>query len=70
MDWVGPVDNRPSTRKLNHFVIFFYKCHVTRNILHMTCDMLHMTCDKGHVTPGGGCTFSPDFSSLTLTVWE
>ena len=35
LDGVGPVDNRPSTDKLQHFYIyiFFYMSHVTRDTL-------------------------------------
>ena len=29
-----------------------------------------MTCDPWHVKHGGGWTFSPNFSSPALTVWE
>ena len=70
VDGVGPVDNRPSTDKLHHFV----KKIVTCDMWHVTRDMWHVTCDKWHVTRdmfffgGGGWTFSQNFSSLALTV--
>ena len=35
LDGVGPVDNRPSTNKLHHFV---RKLHVTHDMRHMTRD--------------------------------
>ena len=35
LDGVGPVDNRPSTDKLSHFVQFFFKSDMN----HMKCDM-------------------------------
>ena len=47
LDRVGPVDNRPSTDKLYHYV-WRKKSdmwHMTRDMWHMTCDMWHMTCD-------------------------
>ena len=37
LDGVSPLDNRPSTDKLHHFV--------THDMSHMTCDMWHMTHD-------------------------
>ena len=41
---------------------------------HVTCDMWHVTCDTWHVTHDmwhmTGSTFSQNFSSLALTVWE
>ena len=52
-DGVGPVDNRPSTNKLNHFVpknVPCYLWHVTHDMLHMTCDMLHVACNMWHMT--------------------
>ena len=45
LDGVGPIDNRPSTDKLHHFVKKKEKKKMTCNIWHMTCDMWHMTCD-------------------------
>ena len=42
LDGVGPVDNRPSTNKLQHFV--------KKKMWHVTCDMWHVTCDTWHVT--------------------
>ena len=53
LDGVGPVDNRPSTDKLHHFVQkrkekWHATCdmwHVTRDMWHVTCDTWHMKCD-------------------------
>ena len=63
LDGVGPVDNRPSTDKLHHFVQkrrrkkrekkWHFTCdmwHVTCDMWHVTCDMWHVTCDMWHVT--------------------
>ena len=44
LDGVGPVDNRPSTDELHHFV-GKTKLHVTHDMWHMTCDMWHVTHD-------------------------
>ena len=33
-------------------------------------DTQHMTCDTWHVTHGGGWTFSQNFCSSALTVWD
>ena len=38
LDGVGPVDNRPSTDKLHHFV-------QKKEEKKVTCDMRHVTCD-------------------------
>ena len=45
LDGVGPVDNRPSTDKLHHFVQINYMWHVTHDTWHLTRDMGHVTCD-------------------------
>ena len=60
LDGVGPIDNRPSTDKLHHFVqkkrrkrkrrkkMWHVTCdawHVTRDMWHVTRDMWHVTCD-------------------------
>ena len=37
LDGVGPVDNRPSTNKLQHFVL--KKEKEKSDMLHLTCDM-------------------------------
>ena len=75
LDGVGPVDNRPSTDKLHHFV----KKNKTKKhgMWHMTCDtwhvardMWHVTRDMWHMTHLGGWTFSQNFSSLALTVCD
>ena len=54
LDGVGPVDNRPSTDKLHHFVRKKRKkkkmWHGTCDTWHVTCDMWHMTHDMWHVT--------------------
>ena len=62
LDGVGPVDYRPSTDQLHHFVTG-YRWHVTHDILHMSRDTWHMT-------HGVGWTFSQNFSSLALLVWD
>ena len=48
IDRVGPVDNRPSTDNLHHFVR--KKEDKNCDIWHMTCDIWHITCDTWHVT--------------------
>ena len=48
LDRVGPVNNRPSTNKLYHFVKKNKNkktWHVTRDMSHVTRDTWHMTCD-------------------------
>ena len=59
LDGVGPVDNRPCTDKLHHFVKEKKKkkkkrrkkiWHVTRDTWHVTCDTWHVTRDKWHMT--------------------
>ena len=57
LDGVGPVDNRPSTNKLHHFVPKKkfkikknYTWDVTRDTWHVTCDMWHVTRDTWHRT--------------------
>ena len=47
LEGVGPVDNRPSTNKLHHFV--------ERKNNKQKCDMWHVTCDTWHMT----CDLSP-----------
>ena len=46
LDRVGPVDNRPSTDKLHHFV----KKTKQKINKKLTCDTWHVTCDMWHVT--------------------
>ena len=41
LDGLGPVDNRPSTNKLHHFV----KKKKKKKMWHVTCDMWHVTRD-------------------------
>jgi hypothetical protein len=67
LDGVGPVDNRPSTNKLHHFV-HKKKC----DMWHMTCDMWHVTRDMWHMTCDmlRGWTFSQNFSPLALMVCD
>ena len=36
----------------------------------VTCDRWHVTGDRWHMTHGVGWTFSYNFSSLALTVWD
>ena len=69
LDGVGPVDNRPSTDKLQHFV---KKKKKKSGIWHMTCDARHVTCDTWHVTCDmlWGWTFSQNFCSLALMVCD
>ena len=62
----SPVDDRPSTDKLHHFVQKKMDTwHVTRDTLHVTHDTWHVTRDTF-----GGWTFSLNFSSLALTVCD
>ena len=37
---------------------------------HVTCDTWHVTCDTWHMTHSVGWTFSQNFSSLALPVWD
>ena len=37
---------------------------------HLTCDTWNVTCDMWHDSHGGGWTFSQNFSSPALTVWD
>ena len=37
---------------------------------HLIPDTWHLTCDTWHMTHGGGWTFSHNFSSPALTVWD
>ena len=57
LDGVGPVDNRPSTDKLNHFVQKKrkeknYMYHLTRDTWHLTPDTWHLTPDMWHLVGG------------------
>ena len=49
LDGVGPIDNRPSTNKLHHFVQKkkCYTWHVTRDMWHVTHDMWPVACLGG-----------------------
>ena len=49
LDGVGPVDNRPSTDKLHHFVQKKRKKIVTHDMWHVTSDTWHDTHDTWHV---------------------
>ena len=66
LDGVGPVDNRPSTDELHHFV----QKKRRQKKWHVTCDMWHVTRDMWHMTRLGGWIFSQNFSSLALTVCD
>ena len=44
--------------------------HLRHDKLPLTFDTWHMTHNIWHVTHGGGWTFSQNFSSLALTVWD
>ena len=75
LDGVGPIDNRPSTDKLDHLVqrkkynYNNYMWHMICDTWHFcSCDRWHVTCDMLHVTCSGGWTLSQNFSSLALTV--
>ena len=47
-----------------------YMWHLTGDTWHVTPDMWHVTRGMWHLTHGGGLTFSPNFISLALTVWD
>ena len=49
LDGVGPVDNRPSTNKLHHFVQKNKNIHVPHDTWHVTHDMWHVTRDNWRV---------------------
>ena len=76
LDGVGHIDNRPSTDKHHRFVKKTKKYltsdmwHQTHDTWHMTPDTWYLTCDTWHVTHGGRWTFSQNFSSLSLMVWD
>ena len=44
--------------------------HLTPDTGHMTHDTWHLTYDTWHVAHGGGWTFSQNFSSPALMVWD
>ena len=52
----------------HHFFIYIYI--VTLDTWHVTQDTWHLTPDMWHVTHGWGWTFSQNFSSLALPVWD
>ena len=56
LDGVGPIDNKPSTDKLHHFV-----WKKINDMWHVTCDMWHMTCDTWHMTRLGGVNILSKF---------
>jgi hypothetical protein len=66
LDWVGPVDNRPSTNKHHYFVQ--KKKKKKKKKWHLTRDILPVDRDKLQMTRFWGWTFSQNFSSLALTV--
>ena len=52
LDGVGPVDNRPSSDKLHHFVRekkSIKRWHMTRDMWHVTHDTCHVTCYTWHI---------------------
>ena len=61
LDEVGPVDKRPSTNKLHHFVRKKKKkvWHLTYDTWYVTRDMWHMTADMWHI--GGGMKIPSKF---------
>ena len=65
LDGVGPVDNRPSTDKLQQFVR-----KKENKWWHATCDTWPVTCDTCHLTQRWWWTLPKNFRSLALTVWE
>ena len=77
---VGPIDNRPSTDKLRHFVrkkkLWHKKdCDIWHMICvtwHVTCDMWHVTHDTWHVNCDilGEVNIFSNVSSLALTVCD
>ena len=81
LDGVGPVDNKPSTNKLHHFVKKRRRkqrkkkkekktqdiWHLICDTWHVTCDMWHVTRDRWHVTCCGGWTFSQNL--MVSDIW-
>ena len=65
LDKVGPLDNRPSTEKLHHFV---KKNYMTCDMWHMTCVMWHTTYDMCQVKDRGWLTLCKNCRSLALMV--
>ena len=66
LDGVSLVDKKkPSTGYLQHIFP-----HPPQKKLHVTCDTCNVTHDMSQVTGGSRLTFSQNFSSLALTVWE
>ena len=57
LDGVGPVDNRPSTKKLHYFV---------RDMWHVRCDTCHVTRD----TFGGGVNILSKFQLPGSYLWH
>ena len=73
LDMVSPVDNRPYTNPLYHFVKNIKICdkiHVTRDMWHVTQDRWNVTHDMGRITHGVRWTSSQNFRSLTHMVRE
>ena len=74
LDVVGPIDNRPSTNLLHHFVqcllriIFFSE--IFFDMWEVTGDMWHMTRETWYMTHSVIRTFSQNFNSLDLPVWD
>ena len=65
---VGPIDNRPSTDLLRHSVQFF--CVWLKTHFFFLCDRWQVTCDRWHVKLCVRWSFSQNFSSQALTVWD
>ena len=57
-------------RKNDTWHVTFDIWRKTHHMLNLTCDMWRVTSERLHVTSVGRWTFSPNFSSLALTVWE
>ena len=75
LDRVGLVNKRPSPHYIHHFEkerknVTPDTWHLKPNTWHLTPDTWHLTCDTGHVTNCGGWTFSHNFSSPALMVWD
>ena len=70
LDGVGPVDNRPSTDKTNHFEEKNKKKKVTCDTWHVTRDIWNVTCNMWHVTCCGGWPLSQNFNSLALLICD
>ena len=52
LDGVGPIDNRPFTDKLHHFVRKKKTKKMTCDMWYVTRDTWHVTCDMWHIVAG------------------